>query len=96
VKIIILPEGIFLRNFVGYEGQAYSSSQGHTSYIPYLIDNSVLMFSEREGFLCISGDELGGNLIIRTCRVGDGETRNCWTFSGCNGNTSFIQNIRRW
>jgi hypothetical protein len=58
-----------LRNSsVGYEGQAYSSSQGHTSYIPYLIDNCVSdsMLSEREGLLCISGDELGGNEIIRT------------------------------
>jgi hypothetical protein len=56
VKIIILPEGIFLRNFVGYEGQAYSSSQRHTSYRAYLIDNCVSMLSEREGLLCISGD----------------------------------------
>ena len=66
MKIIIHPEVVFLRNFVGYEGQVNSSSQRHASYILYLIDNRVLIISEREGLLCISGDELGGDLIIRT------------------------------
>ena len=54
----MLPEVVFLREYAGYEGQAYNSSQRLTSYIPYLIDNRVWMLSEREGLICLSGNEL--------------------------------------